>query len=139
MEKHGIKILRDSAALIDNSFYIIGREDREKTAFTQTPRKSVEDLLEPLDKQKPIVLLDHQPYHLELAERAGVDFQISGHTHHGQLWPFGYITQKIFEVSRGYKQKGNSHFYVSTGFGTWGPPVRLGNRPEILEFTLVFE
>ena len=84
-------------------------------------------------------MLDHQPYNLDVATEEGVDFQISGHTHHGQLWPFNYITQRIFEVSRGYKQKGNSHFYVSTGFGTWGPPVRVGNRPEILEITLEFQ
>ncbi len=139
LEEHGVKVLRDTSLLIDNSFYITGREDREKTSFTQLPRKSVEELLVTLDRKKPIVMLDHQPYNLDAAENAGVDFQISGHTHHGQLWPFGYITQKIFELSRGYKQKGNSHFYVSTGFGTWGPPVRLGNRPEILEFTLLFE
>ncbi|WP_233145438.1 metallophosphoesterase [Labilibacter marinus] len=139
LESHDIKILRDESVLIDSCFYIIGREDREKTAFTNLPRKTVQELVENIDNSKPLILLDHQPYNLELAQQAGIDFQISGHTHHGQLWPFGYITSKLFEVSRGYKQKGNSHFYVSTGFGTWGPPVRLGNRPEILEFTLEFE
>lgn len=139
LENHGIRVLRDTSLLIDNSFYLVGREDKQRTAFTQKPRKTVHKLIASLDKQKPIVMLDHQPYNLHVAQKAGVDFQISGHTHHGQLWPFGYITQRIFEVSRGYKQKGDSHFYVSTGFGTWGPPVRVGNRPEILEFTLEFE
>ncbi|WP_444794582.1 metallophosphoesterase [Saccharicrinis sp. GN24d3] len=139
LEEHGIHILRDESVFIDSCFYIVGREDKDRTSFTRMPRKSVEELVRPLDRQKTIVMLDHQPYNLEMAQKAGIDLQISGHTHHGQLWPFGYITQKIFEVSRGYKQKGNSHFYVSTGFGTWGPPVRIGNRPEILEFTLEFE
>ena len=138
LENHGVKILRDSSLLIDNSFYVVGREDLEKNAFTNLQRKSVPQLVDSLNKKKPIILLDHQPYKLDVAENAGVDLQISGHTHHGQLWPFGFITNMIFEVSRGYKQKGDSHFYVSTGYGTWGPPVRLGNRPEILEFTLVF-
>ncbi len=138
LEEHGIKILRDTSTLINNSFYVVGREDRDKTNFTGIARKQPGELTAYLEKEKPIILLDHQPYHLEEAQKAGVDLQISGHTHHGQLWPFNYITKKIFEVSSGYKKKGDSHFYVSNGFGTWGPPVRLGNRPEIMEFTLNF-
>lgn len=139
LQKHGIRVLRDTSLLIGNSFYLVGREDKEKTTFTRMPRKTVHELVSTLDMKKPIVMLDHQPYNLDVATEAGIDFQISGHTHHGQLWPANYITQRIFEVSRGYKQKGNSHFFVSTGFGTWGPPVRVGNRPEILEITLEFE
>ncbi len=139
LEDHNIKILRDSSLQINESFYLVGREDLQSNSMTHKQRKSVAELLNDLDKNKAIILLDHQPYNLDKAQNAGVDLQISGHTHHGQLWPFGYLTQKIFELSRGYKKKGNSHFYVSTGFGTWGPPVRIGNRPEILEFTLVFD
>jgi len=139
LEEHNVKVIRDTSILIDESFYVVGREDRDKKSFTSQKRKSVNELLDPLDYSKPIIMLDHQPYNLQFAEDSGVDLQISGHTHHGQLWPLGYITKKIFEVSKGYKRKGNSHFYVSTGYGTWGPPVRLGNRPEILEFTLVFK
>ncbi len=139
LEKHGLTILRDTDVFINNSFYIVGREDRDKNRHSHTNRKEVNELVDSLDQSKPIILLDHQPYHLEKAQKAGVDLQISGHTHDGQLWPFGYITRKIFEVSKGYKKKGNSNFYVSTGYGTWGPPVRLGNRPEILEFDLIFK
>nr|WP_321408372.1 metallophosphoesterase [uncultured Carboxylicivirga sp.] len=134
---HGITVLRDSSITINDSFIIAAREDRDKNR-TNNQRKNLEELIGNLDHSKPIILLDHQPYNLNDATNAGVDLQISGHTHHGQLWPFGYITEKIFEVSRGYKQKGNSHFIVSTGFGTWGPPIRTGNRPEILEITLNF-
>jgi predicted MPP superfamily phosphohydrolase len=65
-----------------------------------------------------------------------VDLQLSGHTHHGQLWPFNYITGAVYEVSRGYHRRGQTHFIVSQGIGTWGPPVRLGSRPEILLITL---
>ena len=85
-----------------------------------------------------MILLDHQPFQLEEGAQAGVDLQLSGHTHHGQLWPFNYITDKVYENSWGYLAKGNTHIYVSSGIGTWGPPVRLGNRPEIVELTLVF-
>ncbi len=139
LQAHGVNELRDSAVLIDNSFYVVGREDKDKERFTHIGRASIDSLTTQLDKQKPIILLDHQPFNLQNAVKAGVDLQISGHTHHGQLWPIGYITSMIFEVSRGYKQIENSHFWVSTGFGTWGPPVRTGNRPEILEITLIFD
>ena len=82
--------------------------------------------------------MDHQPVKLEEAENNGIDLQLSGHTHHGQLWPFNFITKKIYEVSMGYKQKGDTHYYISPGVGTWGPPVRTGNKPEIIQFTLNF-
>jgi predicted MPP superfamily phosphohydrolase len=136
LSTHGLSMLRDSAVLIDNAFYVVGREDKDNRMYG---RKEVVDLLNGLDMSKPIILLDHQPFNLDKVQQAGVDVQLSGHTHHGQLWPFGYLTQKIFEVSRGYKQKGNSHFYVSTGFGTWGPPVRTGNRSEIVLMDLTFD
>ena len=119
LEQHGIKILRDSSVLIDSAFYIVGREDREKTNFTGIPRKELIELSTHLDHTKPIILLDHQPWQLDKATQAKIDLQISGHTHHGQLWPFGFVTQHLFELSSGYLKKENSHFIVSTGFGTW--------------------
>ena len=68
-----------------------------------------------------------------------IDMQISGHTHYGQLWPVNYIVNRIYELAWGYRKIGNTHFYVSDGAGTWGPPVRIGNRPEILNINLRFE
>ena len=138
LKAHNINILRDSVALINNSFYVVGREDKDKERFTGSTRLEVGSLMCNLNKQLPIILLDHQPFNLQNAVKAGIDLQISGHTHHGQLWPMNYITQAIFEVSKGYKKIENTNFWVSTGFGTWGPPVRIGNRPEILEITLNF-
>jgi hypothetical protein len=139
LASHGLTLLRDTCVHIAGSFYVAGREDRDKLRFTGVKRNELDELLNGIDKSQPIILLDHQPWELDKAQQAGIDLQISGHTHHGQLWPWGYLTQKIFEVSRGYKQKGDSHFYVSTGYGTWGPPVRTGNRPEIMVFDLEFK
>ncbi len=82
--------------------------------------------------------MDHQPVKLAEAEKNGADLQLSGHTHHGQLWPFNFITKKVYELSRGYKLNGGTHYYVSCGAGTWGPPVRTGNKPEILLIELEF-
>lgn len=138
LEAHGITMLRDSVVKIADAFYVAGREDREKSRFSGRNRLEVKELLRNTDMSFPVILLDHQPYELNKATEAGIDLQLSGHTHHGQLWPLNYITKAIYEVSTGYKQKGNSHFYVSTGFGGWGPPVRVGHRPEIVNITLRF-
>ncbi|MBN2638717.1 MAG: metallophosphoesterase [Bacteroidales bacterium] len=138
LSEHGVHMLNDTVVEIDSSFYVAGREDRTKNRM-QGGRKSVENLLVDVSKDKPVILLDHQPYHLEEAEQNGVALQLSGHTHHGQIWPFNYITKAIFEVSRGYLKKGNSHFYVSSGVGGWGPPVRTVSRPEILNIHINFD
>jgi predicted MPP superfamily phosphohydrolase len=91
-----------------------------------------------VDKDKPVILLDHQPVNLGEAEKEGVDLQLSGHTHNGQLWPLNYVTGLIYEVSYGYKRKGNTQFIVSSGFGIWGPRIRLGSRSEVLLINVTF-
>ncbi len=133
---HGVVVLRDSSVRINDSCTIVGREDISIRQFAGKQRKPLAELMEGVDRRLPVILLDHQPFRLEEAEQNGVDVQLSGHTHHGQLWPFNYISQRIFEVSWGYKKKGTTHVYVSCGVGTWGPPVRVGNTPEILNITL---
>jgi predicted MPP superfamily phosphohydrolase len=139
LTRYNIKFLSDTVELIDNRFYLAGRDDRDKSRFTGKPRKPLADILKGIDHSFPIVLMDHQPFQLSRPEELGVDLQLSGHTHDGQIWPFNYITGAIYEVSRGYKKKGNTHIYVSCGFGTWGPPMRIGNRPEVVLITLHFE
>lgn len=138
LEKHGIQMLRDTSIMINNSFYLAGRDDRDSKRFSGKERKGLDKVLEGINLSLPVIMMDHQPFNLQQVVDAGVDFQLSGHTHHGQLWPFGYITNAIYEISWGYKQKGNSHFYVSSGYGGWGPPVRTGNRPEILDIYITF-
>jgi predicted MPP superfamily phosphohydrolase len=138
LQDHGIKMLRDTSILISNSFYLAGRNDRDSKRFSKKERKSIEEVLEGVDLLLPVIMMDHQPFNLQQVADAGVDFQLSGHTHHGQLWPFNYITTAMYEVSWGFKKKVNSHFYVSSGYGGWGPPVRTGNRPEILDIYITF-
>lgn len=139
LTEHGITMIRDTALLIDNRFWLAGRDDRDKPRFTGRNRLELEEVLKYVDRSLPVILLDHQPFHIQRSVEAGVDLQLSGHTHHGQLWPLNYITSAIYEVSSGYHQIGNTHFYVSNGFGTWGPPIRLGNRPEIVRIKIHFE
>lgn len=138
LAEHNVNLLSDTAILIDESFYVAGREDLTINSFTNLRRKSLSDIVDSLDKTKPIILLDHQPFKLEKVVENGVDLQLSGHTHHGQLWPFNYITKMVYELSWGYLKKGDTHFYVSSGVGGWGPPIRTVNRPEIISIKLHF-
>jgi len=137
LREHGVTVLRDSCVTLPSGVIIAGREDRSSSSFAGKKRKDLSEILDGADTSKPVILMDHQPFHLEEAEHAGVDFQLSGHTHHGQLWPLNYITNAIYEISWGYLRKGATQYYVSCGAGTWGPPVRLGNRPEILLFRII--
>ena len=136
---HDITVLRDQSVKIADSFFIIGRNDRGMTRRSGQARKSLKALADEVDRKLPIILMDHQPYDLHEAEENGVDLQLSGHTHYGQFWPVNYIVRAIYEVAWGYKRKGDTHYYVSNGAGTWGPPVRVGNRPEIVLIRLTFE
>ena len=133
---HGVTVLRDRVLRIHEIIYLVGREDRGMNRFTEKTRKPLNDLMAEADGHFPVILMDHQPFHLEEGENNGADLQISGHTHHGQLFPLNFITGRVYELSRGYKKKGKTHVYVSSGVGTWGPPVRLGNRPEIVNIKL---
>jgi len=136
---HNVLMLRDSILKVNNSFYLVGREDRSIKGFTGKQRKPLEELMAQVDKSYPIILLDHQPLNLSQAVVNGADLQISGHTHHGQIWPLTYITDMIYEVSCGYKRKGDTQIYVSSGAGTWGPPIRTGTIPEIVNIKLSFQ
>jgi len=134
-----INVLRDKAILINNSFYVIGRDDISQQSLTKVKRKDLSDIIKDLDKSKPLILMDHQPRDLSDVEKQGIDLQISGHTHRGQLFPANIITNSIFELDYGYLQKDNSKFIVSSGYGTWGPPIRLGSRCEIVEINISFK
>jgi uncharacterized protein len=138
LKDHGIIMLRDSVYFVNESFIIAGREDRDKSRFTGIERLSLDSLLQNADFSYPVILVDHQPYYLEQAAELGVDLQLSGHTHAGQIWPLSYLINAIYTLSHGYGQIGNMHAYVSNGVGTWGPPVRIGNKPEILRLIINF-
>jgi len=136
---HGVTVLRDGVLKVNGGIFVIGREDISINQFAGLRRKPLAELMAGVDKRYPVILLDHQPFHLEEGAANGADVQLSGHTHHGQLWPINHITAAIFELSWGYKMVGQTHVVVSSGVGTWGPPVRVGNRPEILHLTLTFD
>ena len=126
----GITLLRDSVATV-GGVCLIGRDDRSNPR-----RRSVAELMGRADRGKYTIVMDHQPYHLERTERAGADFQLSGHTHHGQLWPISWITESIYECAAGPWQRGQTHYYVSSGMGIWGGKFRIGTSSEYIVATL---
>lgn len=138
-EKNGMHMLKDSAVLIDNKFYIIGRDDIQGKSITNKERKSLDKLTKDIDFDLPVILLDHQPYKLDKTAEYAIDFQFSGHTHKGQMWPFNFITNLIFEQDWGYLKKKNTNFYISSGYGTAVIPIRLGNNSEIVSVLLTNE
>jgi len=133
LKKTKVKLLVDDVVKVDGSFWIIGREDKSIKS-----RETLENLVAKTDKSEPVFLLDHQPFHLEDAEKNGVDFQFSGHTHNGQFWPGNHIVKMIYELGHGYKQKDDLHVYVSSGLALWGPPFRIGTESEIAVFDITF-
>lgn len=122
----GIRLLRDEA--IDTlGINIVGRDDR-----TNKHRKSLHTLMNGLDRSRYTIVLDHQPYHLEEAEREAADFQLSGHTHYGQVWPVSWIEDAIYEKAYGPYAKGATRYFVTSGIGIWGGKFRIGTRSEYL-------
>ena len=130
----GIHLLQDSIAVVGD-LCIIGRDDR-----TNIHRKSLGKIMAEnsslTSHSSFLILLDHQPYHLEQAERQHIDFQFSGHTHHGQVWPISWITESIYECAFGAYKKGHTDYYISSGLGIWGGKFRIGTRSEYVVVTI---
>jgi len=127
LHKSGIKVLRDSAVVVNNSLLVIGRDDR-----TNSDRKPLASLIEGQDTGLPVLVLDHQPHGLEESINNQVDLHLSGHTHNGQIFPFNHFVSRIYGLGYGYRKTGNTHQYVSSGIGLWAAPIRLGTQSEIV-------
>lgn len=126
LENTSIKLLRDSIATLPNGIQIVGRDDR-----SNRKRLPLEQLISQADKERPTIVLDHQPYKLAKADSLKVDLLLCGHTHHGQVFPFNLITDRLYEQSHGYRKWSHSHIYVSSGLSLWGPPFRIGTHSDM--------
>jgi hypothetical protein len=134
----GIRVLLDEAVLVGDAFYVAGRRDYTESRMGGT-RAPLRDVLAGLDPAKPVILLDHQPRAFDEAAGNGVDLTLSGHTHNGQMFPITLINKFVYKVNWGLARRGDAYFYVTSGAGTWGPPVRLGSSPEVVLITLRFK
>ena len=139
LKQSGITILRDNCITIANEICLAGRDDLLKKQLVGTSRLELSSILQECNRENAIILMDHQPVDLEEAELQGVDLQLSGHTHHGQLFPLNFITQNLFAIDWGYLRKNQYQIIVSSGYGTWGPPIRLGTVSEIVDIIIKFD
>ncbi|MDK9699179.1 MAG: metallophosphoesterase [bacterium] len=136
MERAGVPALLNRAVYVaDRKLIIAGVNDPTDRQMGGEGMR-LDKALAGVDTALPIILLSHQPLRFKEAFAAGVDVMLSGHTHGGQTWPFNYIVNRIWPVPRGIYRQDNSMLYVSVGIGTWGPPMRLGQPPEIVEIVL---
>lgn len=126
----GVTVLRDSTVTIGD-VTIIGRNDR-----SNRHRKNIAQLMQGVESDNYLILLDHQPYHLEEAEENGIDLQLSGHTHRGQVWPLNWVTKRMYECDYGQYRRGNTDYYVSSGIGLWGGKFRIGTDSEYAVITV---
>ena len=127
----GISLLKDS--YVDTlGIRVVGRNDRSYPC-----RAALWEILQ--SRSSFTVLLDHQPYNLKEAEEAGIDFQFSGHTHRGQVWPISWVTDSMYEKSWGHHQRGDTRYYISSGLGIWGAKIRIGTRSEYLVLHIIPE
>lgn len=132
----GINVLYDDYLLVDNRFYIVGRNNGSFMSG-DIDRISMDELTKDIDKALPVILLDHDPNSSEENSQAGTDLQLSGHTHDGQLYPFNYIAALSNDYGYGHYNIGSYNIIVSSGIGTWGFPVRLGSKSEIVQVKLM--
>lgn len=141
-EKKAWVSLVDGILLIDSiaypkqvPFVLIGRDDA-----TQKKRSSLKGLTQQIDSiyaSFPRVLLEHQPVELDSLPVHGVDLALYGHTHNGQVWPFGWLVRLAFEKTWGYLNKKGTHIVVSSGAGAAGPAIRIGTRSELVVIDLI--
>ncbi len=133
-KRANITLLHDTLIEVADCFYIAGRNDPRGPE----PRAPLSKLLSSAEKDRPVLLLSHRPTGLAKAKEMEVDLELSGHTHHGQLFPANLVTSMIYDVSYGHMQDGNFQIIVSSGYGTWGYPIRTGSRSEMVRIQAAF-
>lgn len=125
---NGITILEDSYKEINDELVIAGRADA--AWGSNSNRASVNEILKNVDRKKFIIMVDHQPTEAEENSEQGVDLELSGHTHAGQIWPIGLLSEFAGMLNYGEYQKGNCRVIVSSGFAGWGYPLRTEKHGE---------
>ena len=134
-----IHLLTDEAELIDDTFYVVGRNDSSRTHKLGGQRLSPAQLTKDLDLDKPVIFIDHQPKQLQETADAGADLDLCGHTHDGQIFPGNLFIHLFWENSFGYLKKDKMHNIVTSGVGVWGPDMRVGTNCEICPITVHFQ
>jgi predicted MPP superfamily phosphohydrolase len=128
----GMRVLYNEKVELDG-LQIIGVDYRD-TRREEPFRSILKEI--GIDRLKPSILLKHAPFYLQAARDHGITLQLSGHTHHGQVFLFRFITSRVYQgYDYGLKRFGDLSVYTSSGAGTWGPPMRVDTKPEIVVIT----
>ncbi len=134
VQRAGIRVLNNEKVDLDG-LQIIGvdyRDSSNKNRFKTILQEMG------IDRRRPSILLKHSPFDLEVAKGEGISLQLSGHTHQGQVFLFRMITSRVYRgYDYGLKWFGDLLVYTSSGAGTWGPPMRLDTKPEIVVITFI--
>ena len=136
LEDSNIYILEDESVLINDQFYVIGRKDASLTEKIHETRKAPARLTEKLDRDKPIIMIDHQPKELQELADADVDLDLCGHTHDGQTFPGNFTIKLMWENPCGLLSKDNMTNITTSGAGVWGPAMRIGTDSEICSINI---
>jgi uncharacterized protein len=143
LRRLGLRVLRNERVAIwrgpaaADGFDLAGIEDHESGRFGRGPGPDLARALHGRDPARPVVLLAHQPRQVRVAARHGVDLQLSGHTHGGQIWPWHHVVRlQQRGLLAGRYRFGDTQLYVSRGTGWWGPAVRVGAPAEIARIVL---
>jgi len=129
IERSGLRVLNNEKVTVEG-LQIVGVHDSEAEE-PERLRKILQDAA--LDRRQPSILLAHRPANLAMAEAAGLSLQVSGHTHRGQMWPWFWVAYKVHgPFAYGLNRLGNLLVLTSSGAGTWGPPMRVGTKSEIV-------
>lgn len=135
LRENNITVLNDDYSLINDDLYIIGRVDPNISTISSnsyvSERNSLNSIISDIDKSKPTLVIDHSPNNMQDSIENGIDIQVSGHTHNGQLFPFNFVVNKTSPIGYGYKKINDTNVIVSSGYGTWGPPIRTTGHSEI--------
>jgi len=136
----GIRVLRNEHLAIEAEsgagFVLAGVDDHRSAMLPGEGGEDLDRALAGVGESRAVVLLAHDPSTFKRAHARGVDLQLSGHTHGGQIWPFHWFVRLAVPFVAGRYRRGDAELYVSRGTGFWGPPMRLGSQAEISEIVL---
>ncbi len=127
LARAGIKVMHDDVLEVDNgNFWLVGRPDNSAKG-----RMPTHELLLRTDGKKPVFLMDHRPTDIEKHAKLPIDLQVSGHVHKGQIFPANLLAEYANRLAYGYEKIGLGHYVVTSGYGFWGVPLRLGSQAEV--------
>lgn len=132
MKQSNVTMLRDETIQLTNDLVLTGRDDA-----TNKKRQTLTELKQQFEAGKPWIVLDHQPP--DTLDNPGVSLMLSGHTHNGQIWPGNLLVKKMYSLAYGHERSNGTDYVVTSGFGFWGPPMRIATDSELWSITMNFK